>query len=167
MSRKPSFLPLLVLALATSAGGEDHGPREVGALEGIWKMCYAPGLERVDEIDSGYLVLMPGGRYYEVTASCCALEEDPEPPYWELGDYEREADGTVLLHGRRHDGTPLTIRLRHRPAVRAVFFDDPRGAPVQAEALTAGRSIDYGFCRAYPGPEGFPRSPPAPAPSEQ
>lgn len=121
-------------------------------------MCYEPGLEQVDEIDSGYLVLMPRGRYYEVSESCCATGDDPEPPYWELGDYEVEAGG-IVLHGHRYDGTPQEIRLHHRAAVPAVFFDDPRGEPVQAEALAAGESIDYGWCRAYPGPEGFARSP--------
>lgn len=44
-----------------------------------------------------------------------------------------------------------------------VFFDDPRGEPVQTEVLAAGESIDYGWCRAYPGPEGSTRSPPAAA----
>lgn len=155
MNLKLLFPPLALLAAGLAAAGGDDGQREVGRFEGIWKMCYEPGLEQVVEIDSGYLVLMPGGRYYDVSAS------------WELGDYEVEAEG-IVLHRRRNDGTPVTVRLRHRPAVRAVFFDDPRGEPVQAEVLAAGESIDYGWCRAYPGPEGFTRAraapPPTPAP---
>lgn len=157
MNLKPLFPPIALLAAGLAVAGGDDGSREVGRFEGIWKECYEPGLEQVVEIDSGYLVLMPAGRYYAVSASCC----DIEGPNWELGDYEVEAEG-IVLHRRRNDGTAVTIRLRHRPAVRAVFFDDPRGEPVQAEALTAGDSIDYGWCRAYPGPEGFTRSPAGP-----
>jgi len=157
MNLKPLFPSIALLAAGLAVAGGDDGPREVGRFEGIWKMCYEPGLERVVEIDSGYLVLMPGGRYYDVSASCC----DIEGPDWELGDYDVEAEA-IVLHRRRADGTAATMRLRHRPAVRAVFFDDPRGQPVRAEVLAAGESIDYGWCRAYPGPEGFTRSVAAP-----
>ena len=140
---------LLALAGGGGAGGApDTGPQAVGPLEGIWKMCYEPGLADVVEVDSGYLVLMPGGRYYEVGRSCCDV-----PAAWELGEYEVE-DGTVVLHSRRYDGTPMDIALRHVAKARAVFFDDVRGEPVEVEALAAGESIDCGWCRAYPGPEG-------------
>jgi hypothetical protein len=157
VKRASSYLSLpffaLLLAALPLAGLTGHGPRSVGRYEGIWKTCYEPGLEEVVEIDSGYLVLMPGGRYYELATSCCDEPGDPAPPYWELGEWEAEAEG-VVLHGRRYDGSPISMRLRHRPAVRAVFFHHPRGEPVETEALTAGESIDYAWCRAYPGPEG-------------
>ena len=80
----------------------------------------------------------------------------------ELGDYEIEPGGSVVLRGRRYDGSAIAHRLDRRLAVLAVFFDDPLGEPVQAEVLTAGESIDYGWCRAYPGPEGHSRSLAAP-----
>lgn len=141
------LLPLSLAASPTSASGL----REVGRFEGIWKKCYEPGLEGVSEIDGGYLALMPDSRYYEVSASCCAGSGDPEPPYGSLGSYRTEGE-VVTLAAQRVDGSAHEIPLTFRPSAKAVYFDAPRAAPVEVEALTVEGSLNYAWCRVYPGP---------------
>ncbi len=126
------------------------GLQEVGRFEGIWKKCYESGLEGVSEIDSGFLALMPDSRYYEVSSSCCAGSSDPQPPYWFLGTYSVASD-LVTLSAKRIDGSSYEIPLQYRAAAKAVFFDAPRAAAVEVEALSVEGTLNYAWCRVYPG----------------
>jgi hypothetical protein len=142
-----------VLVLMGSAGtSAELGPKAASGVEGFWKMCYSPGLAGVDEIDSGYLALMPEGRYYELTESCCHTEGDPgpPPPYWTLDTYRVEGE-TVVFNDRTHAGDSYERRLTLRRGVSAVFFDAPRAAAVTVDALTHDGDLNYGWCRIYPG----------------
>lgn len=141
-----------VLVLLGSAGAlAEHGPKAASGVEGFWKRCYSPGLTGVDQIDSGYLALMPDGRYYELSESCCYTEGDsgPPPPYWTLETYRVEGE-MVVLNDRTYAGDPYERRLTLRRGVSAVFFDAPRAAAVTVDALTHDGDINYGWCRIYP-----------------
>jgi hypothetical protein len=118
-------------------------PRAPQGLEGVWKKCYEPGLEDVDEIDTGYLVLGPGGRYTELSWGCCDT-----PPSWQSGPYRAEGE-TVTFGWRRHDGTAYESTLTLRRGA-AVFFDDLKSEPRRVEALTASGDLNYAWCRVYP-----------------
>lgn len=146
--RSLSLCVLLLLSLAASTTAAS-GLSEVGRFEGIWKKCYEPGLEGTAEIDRGFLALMPDSRYYEVSSSCCAGSGDPEPPYGSLGSYRIEGE-VVTLVAKGVDGSAYEIPLTFRPSARAVFFDSPRAAPVEVEALTVEGSLNYAWCRVYP-----------------
>jgi hypothetical protein len=137
----------LVLAVPPVAGS---GLREVGRFEGIWKKCYEPGLDGVSEIDSGFLVLMPDSKYYEVSSSCCAGFGDPRQPHWFLGTYTVESD-LVTLSAKRIDGSSYEIPLQYRAPAKAVFFDAPGAPAVEVEALSVGENLNYAWCRVYPG----------------
>jgi quercetin dioxygenase-like cupin family protein len=139
-------------AAAAGAVIAGSGLREVGRFEGIWKRCYEPGLERVTEIDSGYLVVLPDLRFYELGASCCHGPSGPQPPFGSLGTYTLAGDG-VTLSAKRNDGSRYEIPLRYRASARAVFFDSPRSAPIDVEALLPGDDLDYAWCRVYPEPK--------------
>ena len=52
----------------------------VGGFEGVWKMCYSPEREDVYEIDSGYLVLMPEGRFCEMGSRVVTLKSWIQSP---------------------------------------------------------------------------------------
>jgi quercetin dioxygenase-like cupin family protein len=139
-------------ASATGVASSAAGLREVGRFEGLWKKCYEPGLGGVSEIDSGFLVLMPDLRFYELGASCCYEPPDPQPPFWSLGPY-RLAGDTVLLEARRLDGSRYEIPLKYRSGAQAVFFDAPRSPPAEVEALLSGDDLNYAWCRLYPAPK--------------
>jgi hypothetical protein len=138
-----------LVALAALADGTPSGLKEVHGYEGIWKRCYEPGLPGVSEIDEGYLVLMPDGRYYELSEGCCYGPDDPKPPFWSLDSYRVEDDG-VVLSATRYDGSHYERPLRHRERAKAVWFDDPRGEPVEVEALLPSTDLNYAWCRLYP-----------------
>ena len=140
----------LLLFHSTVAGADDRsGPKAVEGVEGVWKLCYEPGLPGVYEIDEGFLILMPDGRYYQVGESCCYDGEGPAPPYWELGSFTVMDDLVVFEH-KRFDGTAYQTRLRHVRGVKAVFYDGPKSDPVQVEALMSGDNLNNSWCRVYP-----------------
>ena len=64
-------------------------------IVGVWQMCYSPGLAGVSEVDNGYLVFEPAGRYVKVMAGI------GEPDTTETGTYERTATGVVLRPEKR------------------------------------------------------------------
>jgi len=96
------------------------GAQAAGRFEGIWKKCYEPGLEGVSEIDTGFLVLMPDSRYYELSASCCHAPPEPQPPFWSLDAYA-VANDVVTLKAKRFDGSAYEIPMRYRASAKAVF----------------------------------------------
>lgn len=124
------------LALAVDLVTED--------VAGVWKQCYEPGLQGVDEIADGYLVLLPTGTYYEVGLACC-----DQPVHHDVGEYETRGD-RVVLDMERHDGSHWDWELVWQPEARVVFFDDPDSEPVVTEALRPGDDLNYAFCRIYP-----------------
>lgn len=137
--------PLLVVAVAFAQPPE----ASVGGFEGVWKMCYAPGLEGVYEIDAGYLVLMPDGEYYEVNESGGDLT-GPKPPFWERNSYRVEGS-MVVLRDETYVGTVVERRLTLREGEQSVLFDMPRADPQPRDVLAGvGHSINYGYCRVYP-----------------
>ena len=107
-------------------------------VQGIWKMCYEPELEDVHEIDEGYLVLMPDGRYYQLNLSCC--DEELTGPSWDLDRYAVDGD-QVVLEITGYQGKREQRRLRHMANVSAVFFDNPDAPPVVTDALLAGDDL--------------------------
>lgn len=113
-------------------------------VAGIWKECYEPGLPNVDEIDEGYLVLLPTGTYYEVGLACCDQEVHSTVDTFEVrGDH-------LVLQATRTDGSRYQRELVWVPEARVVFFDDPEAEPVVTEALRPGDDLNYAFCRIYP-----------------
>lgn len=140
---------LVALALAGATAILAAGPQVVGRFEGIWKKCYEPGLEGVSEIDTGFLVLMPDSRYYELSSSCCYVPPEPQPPFWSLDSYS-VANDVVTLKAKRFDGSAYEIPLHHRASARAVFFDAPRSQPIEVEALLVGDDLNHAWCRVYP-----------------
>lgn len=150
---KNTIVIVLLLFRGTIAGGGDlGGPNPVGGVEGIWKLCYEPGLPEVYEIAEGFLVLMPDGRYYEVSESCCHDGEDPPPPYWTMGSLTVTED-LVVFERERFDGTSYQSRFRHVRDVRAVYFDGLGVEPSRVDALMSGDNLNYSWCRAYPESE--------------
>ena len=132
-------LLLLMLALASQpATGNPQQIREADVV-GIWKMCYEPGLPGVSEPSSGYLVLMPGGRYFEMSLDCC---ENPAPVQ-RSGTYTVSTDSVVLQGWKA---------LRYVRAATVVLFDDLKGTPVVHPVLAHERDLNYGFARIYPAP---------------
>lgn len=125
------------------------GPQVAGRFEGIWKKCYEPGLEGVSEIDTGFLVLMPDSRYYELSSSCCHVPPQPQPPFWSLDAYS-VANDVVTLQAKRFDGSAYEIPMHYRASSKAVFFDAPRSKPIEVEALLVGDDLNYAWCRVYP-----------------
>ena len=140
---------LLLLGVVGATASLAVGPQTVGRFEGIWKRCYEPGLEGVNEIDAGFLVLMPDSRYYELSSSCCYVPPEPQPPFWSLDVYA-VANDIVTLKAKRFDGSAYEIPMHHRASARAVFFDAPRSKPVEVEALLVGDDLNYAWCRVYP-----------------
>jgi len=138
-----------ILVAAIASAGAAGGPQPAARFEGIWKKCYEPGLEEASEIDSGYLVLMPDKRYYELSASCCHLPPEPQPPFSSLGAYTIQSE-IVTLQAKRFDGSAYEIPLRYRAQAKAVFFDAPRAAPDEVEALLPGDDLNYAWCRVFP-----------------
>ncbi len=145
--RQGSRLALfLCLLLASAAHGLD--------LTGVWKMCYEPGLEDVDEPSEGYLVFLPGQRYFELRDDCC--REQGEPVSRELGRYRVDRD-SVHLEKTRLDGQRYDVRSEQRlelvDRATVVLFDDLYGEAIDAPVLKVGRSLNYGFAKVYPRPE--------------
>ncbi len=155
--KRAAILLFLLLHCAVVGAGDGEDERPVSGLEGVWKLCYEPGLPDVYEIDEGFLILMPDGRYCQVSESCCYDGEGPEPPFWDLGTYTVESD-TVVFDHKRFDGTPYQIRLRLLRRVSAVFFDDPQSDPVEVDAMVFGENLNYSWCRVYPE-KGIPHVP--------
>lgn len=115
---------------------------------GIWRQCYEPGFPGVSEIDRGYLILMPGKQYVEIS------EVVDSPLITETGRYEPTKQG-VTLHPEtrtRPDGTPggghvfKPWRLRLLPAHPIVFWAQ-RDHVITTDVLTPGDSANYGFAR--------------------
>ena len=140
---------LLLFHGTITCAGDLSGPNPVEGFEGVWKLCYEPGLPDVYEISEGFLILMPEGRYYEVSESCCYDGEGPPPPYWEMGSFTVTDDLVVFEH-KRFDGSAYQTRLRHVRDVRAVFFDGPEKEPSSVDALMSGDNLNYSWCRIYP-----------------
>lgn len=150
---KNTIATMFLLFHGSIAGAGDlSGPNPVEGIEGVWKICYEPGLTGVYEIDKGFLILMPEGRYYEVSESCCYDGDGPPPPFWAMGSFT-VADDLVTFERKRFDGTSYQTRLRHVRDVRAVFFDSPELEPSEVDALMPGDDLNYSWCRAYPNKE--------------
>ncbi len=140
------------LILVVQRGSTQPLEASVGGFEGIWEKCYAPGLEGVYEIDSGFLVLMPAGEYYDASESCCSLDDvDPKPPFWERNVYRVEGE-VVVLTSHNYSGRVVERRLVLREQRETVLFDEPRGAPRLRDVLAGANndSLSYGYCRVYP-----------------
>ena len=131
----------LALALLLSAAG---GAASGSNFEGVWKKCYEPGLVGVDEPDSGYLVIMADGKYYESSSSCCSEESSSVSSTYSV------SGSTVTLAARRKDGSQYAIELRHRPNAKVVYFDNLKGAPSETEALATADDLNYAWCKVYP-----------------
>ena len=132
----------VLLALQILASQSTTAPSsQIGesSVVGVWKMCFEPGLPGVDEPSSGYLILMPGGRYYEMRLDCCENEE----PYKHSGTYSVK-ENAVVISG--------WTTLRFVPSARVVLFDDLGGTPLQLPVLAHERSLNYGYARVYPVP---------------
>ncbi len=126
---------LLALQAAAAPPPQVSAPDVVG----VWKMCYEPGLAGVSEPSSGYLVLMPDRRYFEMRLDCC---EDRKPTT-RSGTYTLTGNTVVI---------PGWATLRLIPAANVVLFDDLKGAPRQLPVLAHERGLNYGFARVYPAP---------------
>lgn len=142
------FLVAFVCAFTGNAPASEPALSEV-ELVGIWKMCYSPGLSEVYEPSSGYLVLMPGGRYYERREDCCGDDEATD-----LGKLDTYVvDGRrVTFHGLRDDGTEYELALTYKSRAEVVLFDDLRGESRDYPVLTHDGRLNYGFAKVYPEP---------------
>lgn len=134
-------LKLLLALLALGSQPVTSNPQQIREADvvGISKMCSEPGLPGVSEPSSGYLVLMPGGRYFEMRVSCC----EDHTPVPRSGTYTVSA-GSVVLQGWK--------ALRFVPAATVVHFDDLKGTPATHLALAHEKNPNYGFARVYPAP---------------
>jgi len=131
------FVALQVLSAQVPVA-ESSVPTEQ-EIVGIWKMCYEPGLPGVFEPSTGYLVLLPGGRYYEMRHDCCEDElSQPRP-----GTYVISENG-VSFSG--------WTTLRFLASAKVVLFDDVKGDPRLLPVLAHERGLNYGFARVYPEP---------------
>ena len=134
-------ISLLALCLCLQAPGGAWGLEVVG----IWKMCFEPDLADLYEPSTGYLVLLPDGRYFEMREDCC----DGDGPRPETNAYRVEGR-SVLLESARPDGTTYERRFELVERGRVVLFDDLYGEPVEVPVLKIGSDLNYGFARIYP-----------------
>lgn len=134
-------LKLLLALLALGSQPVTSNPQQIREADvvGIWKMCYEPGLPGASEPSSGYLVLMPGGRYFETRVDCC----EDQTPVPRSGTYTVSAGSVVLQRWKA---------LRFVPAATVVLFDDLKGTPATHLVLAHEKNLNYGFARVYPAP---------------
>lgn len=139
------ILSLFAVALCAIAGEPELDERE---LLGVWKMVYAGDVQQrpQSELSSGFLIIMPGRKYYEIREDCC----DPAA-FMDAPRSYRIESGKVILSSRRADGSPYERTLHHLPAADVVFFDD-LGKRLSTSILAAdrSRSPNYGYGKVYP-----------------
>jgi hypothetical protein len=140
-------IALYLLILIT---GPSHAVAVVAPerIVGVWQMCYALGLPEVSEVDQGYLLFEPTGRYVKVMAGIGA------PDTTEVGTYERTAEGVVLTPQKRfqpngergggHVFKPSTLRLlgTHR-----VILWPAKDLVRELEVLSGHDSLNYSWAK--------------------
>jgi len=122
----------------------DAGDLSRDGLAGVWKMCFEPGLEELDEPSEGFLVLLPNGIFYEIRWDCCV-----DAPASTVGEFTVEGH-RVVFEPERDEESESSITRTYDPAESAVFFDDLTAQPAETEALVVGSTLDYAYCRVYP-----------------
>ena len=139
------------LATLPLLGAAEFPLRPVSGFEGVWKQCYEPGLPDVVELQTGYLVLMPDGRFYELVEGCCEDLHQPVPPYWELGEWAELEDGGGIRTSYRLklDDTVIVDVHRLLRSQRVVFWDRLEEERT-ADVLSWDGDINYAWCRLYP-----------------
>jgi hypothetical protein len=116
-------------------------------IVGVWQICYAPGLPGVSEVDQGYLVFEPTGRYIKVMAGIGA------PDTTEVGTYERTADGVRLSPEKRYQPSgagggghvfrPSSLRLLGKRRVVLWPAQDVR----ELQILSEHDSLNYSWAK--------------------
>ena len=138
---------VLLLSLAVMAGATDDVDVDPHELIGVWKVCYEPGLDGVSEIDAGYLIFMPDGKYFQLSEGCCR-ETDQPPPEPRMGRYSTVGNTVTLVREGEGPGQQNTELIFTRDR-NVVFFDNLRGSPLNTFVLHGRGGINYGFGKAY------------------
>jgi hypothetical protein len=137
----------LILFLLAAANTESEAlSSEI--LVGVWQVCYEPGLPGVSEVDQGFLVLDPAGRYIMMMAGIA------EPDTSETGKYKIVADGVVLSperrlqpNGRRGGGhifKPTTLRLI---GIRRVVLWPEKDSVRELRVLSSHGGVNYSWAK--------------------
>ena len=126
-------------------------------IVGVWKLCYSPSLNKVTEVDGGYLILLPDRTFRRLNNDYLF----PRLQSVETGTYEikgrqivfRPKDWQSLLKPTSksfHPGTPPSYKefvLTYEPTVEIVFFDNLKQR-IKRPALR-WQEIDYSYGKIY------------------
>lgn len=134
--------------LPVSGGDAAVEPLDPVRLVGVWEQCYEPGFPGISEIDQGFLVLEPKGRYKRI------WQGQDSPVAVESGQYELKGAQVVFTPETRllPDGTsggghvfkPWTLRLMKDHSVE---FWRNRGKVVETDVLTMSGHANYAYAR--------------------
>ena len=147
----PLLLTLLLsfpLSATSQTPTQPHPGVNVSELVGVWKICYEPDLEGVDEVSSGYLVLMPDGRYFEHREDCCPHPGDP--PNVGISNTYTIHENEVTFQVRQDDGTEYELKMHYRTSAEVVLFDDLEGPAGTFPLLTHQGTLNYCYAKVYP-----------------
>lgn len=151
----------LAIAFAVScafAGGATAPPSAATLLDpsgsslvGVWKMSYDPQLQGVQEIDSHYLIILPGLSYIRIVDVGVRRLRVIEG-----GSLRIDGNRVTFVPGGFSDATgadarppnPTAETLYYSPEEKVVFFDD-RKTPAVRQTLRRDWTLNYSYARAF------------------
>jgi len=154
------LLAAVTICLSAIACAETLKEKEALAqadIVGVWKLCYSPSLDKVTEVDGGYLILLPDGTFRRLNNDFLF----PRLQSVETGTYEikgrqivfRPKDWQSLPKPTSksfHPDTPPSYKefvLTYEPTVEIVFFDNLKQR-IKRPVLR-WQEIDYGYGKIY------------------
>ena len=155
--KKPGIF-LAVILTAFFPGVSYTDSLNINMICGIWKLCYAAENSGAGEIDSGYLVITPDGKFYQYTGgyleSTGSFESVMAGSYFIKGnsvlfnydtDYYKESGLSKERHGKKYSWRVVTRR--YLPAADIVYFDSLKKS-VKRPVLIID-SLDYAYAKLY------------------
>jgi hypothetical protein len=154
------LLAAVAICITAMACAETLKEKEAMAqadIVGVWKLCYSPSLDKVTEVDGGYLILLPDGTFRRLNNDLLF----PRLQSVETGTYEikgrqivfRPKDSQSLPKPNSksfHPDTPPSYKefvLTYEPTVEIVFFDNLKQR-IKRPVLR-WQEIDYSYGKIY------------------
>jgi len=154
------LLAAVTICLSAIACAETLKEKEALAqadIVGVWKLCYSPSLDKVTEVDGGYLILLPDGTFRRLNNDFLF----PRLQSVETGTDEIKGSQIVFrpkdwqslpkpTSKSFHPDTPPSYKefvLTYEPTVEIVFFDNLKQR-IKRPVLR-WQEIDYGYGKIY------------------